>query len=111
MFKNLALAAGVLTMVAGFAVAQGVQQTTTSSQAVTTPGAPDINAQAAQAQAQARAQAKPGEQYEWSVDSTTTHVPVHPTVVEKTTTTNVAPPAVVNHHTSSTTTTTTGGDQ
>jgi hypothetical protein len=111
MFKNLALAAGALTMVAGFAMAQEVQQTTTSSQAVTTPGAPDINAQAADAQARARAQTKPGEQYEWSVDSTTTHVPVHPTVVEKTTTTNVAtPPAVVNRHTSATTTTT-GGDQ
>jgi hypothetical protein len=104
MFKNLALAAGALTMVAGFAVAQEAQPTT--------PGAPDINAQAAQAQAQARAQAKPGEQYEWSVDSTTTHVPVHPTVVEKTTTTNVAPPPqVVQHHSQTTTTTTQGGDQ
>ena len=104
MFKNLALAAGALTMVAGFAVAQEAQPTT--------PGAPDINAQAAQAQAQARAQAKPGEQYEWSVDSTTTHVPVHPTVVEKTTTTNVAPPPAVEHrHTQTTTTTTQGGDQ
>jgi hypothetical protein len=111
MLKNLALAAGALTMVAGFAVAQEVQQTTTSSQAVTTPGAPDINAQAADAQARAHAQAKPGEAYEWSADSTTVRVPVHPTVVEKTTTTNVAPPAVVNHHTSATTTTTTGGDQ
>jgi hypothetical protein len=111
MFKNLALATSALTMVAGFAVAQQVQQTTTSSQSVATPGAPDINAQAADAQARARAQTKPGEAYEWSVDSTTTKVPVHPTVVEKTTTTNVAPPAVVNHHTSATTTTTTGGDQ
>jgi hypothetical protein len=112
MFKNLALAAGALTMAAGFAVAQQVQQTTTSSQSVATPGAPDINAQAADAQARARAQAKPGEAYEWSVDSTTTKVPVHPTVVEKTTTTtNVAPPPVVNRHTSTTTTTTNSDDK
>jgi hypothetical protein len=104
MFKNLALATGALTMIAGFAMAQDVQQTTTASQSVTTPGGPDINAQAAQAQAQARANAKPGEAYEWSVDSSTTHVPARPVVV-------APPPAVVEHHTSSTTTTTTGGDQ
>ena len=109
MLRNLVLATGALTMVAGFAMAQ---QTTTSSQAVTTtPGAPDINAQAADAQAKARAQAKPGEEYEWSVDSTTTHVPVRPTVIEKSTTTNVTPPPVVEHrHTQTTTTTTQGGD-
>jgi hypothetical protein len=111
MIRNLAIATATFAAIAGFAGAQEVQQTTTSSQAVTTPGAPDINAQAAQAQAQARAQAKPGEAYEWSADSTTVRVPVRPTVVEKTTTTNVAPAPVVNHHTSSTTTTTTGGDQ
>jgi hypothetical protein len=103
MFKNLVLATGAFTMIAGFAMAQDVQQTTTASQSVTTPGAPDINAQAAQAQAQARAQAKPGEAYEWSVDSSSAHVPVHPVVV--------APPTVVEHHTSSTTTTTNAGDQ
>lgn len=107
MFKNLALATGALTMVAGFAAAQDVQSSTSTQSTVT---APDINAQAAEAQARARAQAKPGEQYEWSVDNTTVHMPVHPTVVEKTTTTNVAPPAV-DHHTSTTTTITTGGDQ
>jgi len=112
MLRNLVLATGALTMVAGFAMAQEVQQTTTSSQAVTTtPGAPDVNAQAAEAQARARAQAKPGEEYEWSVDSTTTHVPVHPTVIEKSTTTNVAPPAMEHRHTQTTTTTTQGGDQ
>jgi hypothetical protein len=103
MFKNLALATGALTMIAGLAMAQDAQQTTTASQSVTTPGTPDINAQAAQAQAQARAQAKPGEAYEWSVDTTTTHAPVRPVVV--------APPAMAEHHTSTTTTTTTGGDQ
>jgi hypothetical protein len=103
MIRNLAIATATFAAIAGFAVAQEAQPTT--------PGAPDINAQAAQAQAQARAQAKPGEQYEWSVDSTTTHVPVHPTVVEKTTTTNVAPPPVVQHHSQTTTTTTQGGDQ
>lgn len=103
MIRNLAIATGALTMIAGFAVAQEAQQTTTSSQSVTTPGALDINAQAAQAQAQARANAKPGEAYEWSVDNTTTHVPVRPVVV--------APPTVTEHHTSTTTTTTTGGDQ
>ena len=112
MLRNFALAAGALTMVAGFAMAQEAQQTTTSSQAVTTtPGAPDINAQAAGAAAKARAQAKPGEEYQWSVDSTTTHMPVHPTVIEKTTTTNVAPPPVVEHRHTQTTTTTTNGDQ
>ena len=105
MLRNFVLATGALTMVAGFAMAQQAQQPTT-------PGAPDINAQAAEAQARARAQAKPGEEYEWSVDSTTTHVPVHPTVIEKSTTTNVAPPPVVEHrHTQTTTTTTQGGDQ
>jgi hypothetical protein len=104
MIRNLAIATATFAAIAGFAVAQEAQPTT--------PGAPDINAQAAQAQAQARAQAKPGEQYEWSVDSATTHVPVHPTVVEKTTTTNVAPPPqVVQHHSQTTTTTTQGGDQ
>jgi hypothetical protein len=111
MLRNFVLAAGALTMAAGFAMAQEAQQTTTSSQAVTTtPGAPDINAQSAQAAAKARAQAKPGEEYEWSVDSTTTRVPVHPTVTEKTTTT-VAPPPVEHRHTQTTTTTTQGGDQ
>jgi hypothetical protein len=112
MLRNFVLAAGALTMVAGFAVAQEVQQTTTSTHAqTTTPGAPDINAQAADAQARARAQAKPGEEYEWSVDSTTTRVPVHPKVIERTTTTNVAPPPAVEHRHTQTTTTTTNGDQ
>jgi len=121
MLRNFVLAAGALTIAAGFgaagfAMAQEVQQTTTSSQAVTTApaapnNAPDINAQAADAQAKARAQAKPGEEYQWSVDSTTTRVPVHPTVIEKTTTTNVAPPPAVEHrHTQETTTTTQGGE-
>lgn len=112
MLRNFVLAAGALTMVAGFAMAQSVQQTTTSSQAVTaTPGAPDINQLNADAAAKARAQAKPGEEYEWSVDSTTTRVPVHPTVTERTTTTNVAaPPPVEHRHTQTTTTTTQGGD-
>ena len=105
MLRNFILAAGALTMAAGFAMAQQAQQTTT-------PGAPDVNAQAADAQARARAQAKPGEEYEWSVDSTTTRVPVHPTVIEKSTTTNVTPPPAVEHrHTQTTTTTTQGGDQ
>ena len=102
MLRNFVLAAGALTMVAGFAMAQEVQQTTTSSQAVTTPGAPDINAQAAAAAERARAQAKPGEEYEWSVDNTTSRV-VH---------TAPPPPPVVEHrHTQTTTTTTQGGDQ
>ena len=102
MLRNFILAAGALTMVAGFAMAQEVQQTTTSSQAVTTPGAPDINAQAAAAAEKARAQAKPGEEYEWSVDNTTTRV-VHPAP---------PPPPIVEHrHTQTTTTTTQGGDQ
>jgi len=103
MIRNLAAATAAFAIVAGFAAAQDTQPTT--------PGAPDINAQAAQAQAQARANAKPGEQYEWSVDSTTVKVPVHPTVVEKTTTVVAPQPEVVNRHTSTTTTTTTGGDQ
>ncbi|HEX4504966.1 MAG TPA: hypothetical protein VH722_04480 [Alphaproteobacteria bacterium] len=104
MLRNFVLAAGALTMVAGFAMAQEVQQTTTSSQAVTTPGAPDINAQAAAAAEKARAQAKPGEEYEWSVDNTTTHVPVRPAPPPP-------PPMVEHHHTQTTTTTTQGGDQ
>ena len=109
MLRNFVLAAGALTMVAGFAMAQ---QATTSTQAqTTTPGAPDINQLNADAAAKARAQAKPGEEYEWSVDSTTTHVPLHPKVIEKTTTTNVAPPPVVEHRHTQTTTTTTNGDQ
>ena len=103
MLRNFVLAAGALTMVAGFAMAQEAQQTT--------PGAPDINQLNADAAAKARAQAKPGEEYEWSVDSTTTHVPVHPKVIEKTTTTNVAPPPAVEHRHTQTTTTTTNGDQ
>jgi len=104
MLRNFVLAAGALTMVAGFAMAQEAQQ-------ATTPGAPDINQLNADAAAKARAQAKPGEEYEWSVDSTTTHVPVHPKVIEKTTTTNVAPPPVIEHRHTQTTTTTTNGDQ
>jgi hypothetical protein len=108
----LATATALFALTAGLAIAQDVQTTTSSQAVTTTPGAPDINAQAAQAQARAAAMAKPGEAYEWSVDSTTTHVPVHPTVVEKTTTTNVAPaPLVVQHHSQTTTTTTQGGDQ
>ena len=103
MLRSFVLAAGALTMVAGLAMAQEAQQTT--------PGAPDINQLNADAAAKARAQAKPGEEYEWSVDSTTTHVPVHPKVIEKTTTTNVAPPPAVEHRHTQTTTTTTDGDR
>lgn len=102
MIRSLAIATATFAAIAGFAVAQEAQ--------TTTPGAPDINAQAAQAQAQARANAKPGEPYEWSVDSTTVKVPVHPTVIEKTTTTAAPQPEVVHHH-ESTTTTTTNGDK
>jgi hypothetical protein len=98
MIKNLALATAGFAMIAGFAVAQEVQTTTDShAQTTTTPTK------------------KGGEAYEWSVDTTTTKVPVHPTVTEKTTTTTTAPvpvaPPVVNEHTSTTTTTTAPGDQ
>jgi hypothetical protein len=109
MLRNFALAASALTMVAGFAMAQ--QATTSTQVQTTTPGAPDINQLNADAAAKARAQAKPGEEYEWSVDSTTTHVPLHPKVIEKTITTNVAPPPAVEHRHTQTTTTTTNGDQ
>ena len=102
MIRNLAIATATFAAIAGFAVAQDVQSTTSSQSTVSTT--PDINAQAADAQARARANAKPGEAYEWSVDSSTTRVPAPRPVV-------VAPPAVTEHHTSSTTTTTTGGDQ
>ena len=108
MLRNFVLAAGALTMVAGFAMAQ--QATTSTEAQTTTPGAPDINQLNADAAAKARAQAKQGEEYEWSVDSTTTRVPVHPKVIERSTTTNVAPPPMEHRHTQ-TTTTTTGGDQ
>lgn len=96
MFRNLALATAGLAMIAGFATAQEVQTTTESH-----------------AQSSTRPVNKHQEAYEWSVDTTTTKVPVHPTVTEKTTTTTtapvpVAPPPVVNEHTSTTTTTTTG---
>ena len=103
MLRSFVLAAGALTMAAGFAMAQEAQQTTT-------PGAPDINQLNADAAAKARANAKPGEEYEWSVDSTTTRVPVHPTVVEKQTTVVAPPPAVEHRHTQTTTTTTQGGE-
>ncbi len=106
MIRNLAVTTAAFAMIAGFAAAQEAQ-TTTSTQATTTTGAPDINVQAAQARDQARANAKPGEQYEWSVDSTTVKTPVHPTVIEKTTVVTPQAP-VVNHHESTTTTTTTG---
>ena len=95
MMRNLALATAGLTMMAGMAVAQDVQTTTdTHAQETTTP----VN--------------KHQEAYEWSVDKTTTTVPVHPTVVEKSTTVvnTPAPPPVVEEHKSTTTTTTTNGD-
>jgi hypothetical protein len=100
MIRNLALTTAGLAMIAGFAVAQQVQTTTESH-----------------AKSQTTATKKGGESYEWSVDTTTTKVPVHPTVTERTTTTTttapapVAPPPVVNEHTSTTTTTTTPNDQ
>ncbi len=97
MIRNLALATAGFAMIAGLAGAQEVQTTTDShAQTTTTP------------------MKKGGESYEWSVDTTTTKVPVHPQVVERTTTTTtapVAPPPVVNEHTSTSTTTTTAGDQ
>jgi outer membrane receptor for ferric coprogen and ferric-rhodotorulic acid len=97
MIRNLALATAGLAMIAGFAAAQDVQTTTdTHAQSSTTPVT------------------KSKEAYEWSVDTTTTKVPVHPTVVEKSTTvvtTPVAPPPPVVQEHSSTTTTTTNGDQ
>ncbi len=96
MIRNLALATAGFAMIAGFAVAQDVQTTTEShAQTTTTPVS------------------KGKEAYEWSVDTTTTKVPVHPTVVEKTTVVNepAPPPAVIQEHKSSTTTTTTGGDE
>jgi hypothetical protein len=96
MIRNLALATAGFAMIAGFAMAQEVQTTTdTHAQSSTTPVS------------------KSKEAYEWSVDTTTTKVPVHPTVVEKSTTvvtTPVTPPPVVQEH-STTTTTTTNGDQ
>ncbi|MDB5396421.1 MAG: hypothetical protein JWM91_3927 [Rhodospirillales bacterium] len=102
---NLALAAATLaafTMAGGFAMAQQTETTTATHATSSTSAASD-------AQGLAASRAKPGESYEWSVDTTTTKVPVHPTVTEKTTTTtNVVPPAVVNRHTSTTTTTSTG---
>ena len=97
MIKNLALATAGFAMIAGFAVAQEVQTTTdTHTQNTTT-------------------QAKKGQEaYEWSVDTTTTKVPVHPTVVEKSTTVVEAPvappPPVVHEHTNTTTTTTKPSD-
>jgi hypothetical protein len=97
MIRNLALATAGFAMIAGFAVAQDVQTTTDShAQSSTTP-------------------VKKGQEaYQWSVDTTTTKVPVHPTVVEKSTTvvnTPVAPPApVIQQHTSTTTTQTKSDD-
>ena len=97
MIRNLALATAGFTMIAGVALAQDVQTTTdTHAQSTTTP----VN--------------KHQEAYEGSVDKTTTRVPVHPTVVEKSTTvvnTPAPPPPVVHEHTSTTTTTTTPDDQ
>jgi hypothetical protein len=107
MKRNLALATAAFAMMsgimmAGMAVAQG-NETTTQTHATTETSA------AADAQALAASRARPGESYEWSVDTTTTKVPVHPTVIEKTTTTTDAvPPPMVNQHTNTTTTTTTG---
>jgi hypothetical protein len=93
MIRNLALATAGFAMIAGFAVAQDVQTTTEShAQTTTTPVS------------------KGKEAYEWSVDTTTTKVPVHPTVVEKTTVVN-APAPVVHEHTNTTTTTTTPDNQ
>jgi hypothetical protein len=92
MIRNLALATAGFAMIAGFAVAQDVQTTTeTHAQSSTTP-------------------VKKGQEaYQWSVDTTTTKVPVHPTVVEKSTTVvnePAPPPPVVHEHTNTTTTTT-----
>lgn len=95
--RTLALTTAALAMTAGFAVAQEAQTTTethATSSTVTNPNAK---------------KGQPAEEYQWSVDTTTTKVPVHPTVVEKqTTTTTVAPPPVVDRRTSTTTTTTNG---
>ncbi len=100
MIRNLALMTAAFTALAGFAAAQ------TESAKV---NAEVTAAAASKAQAEAHARAKPGESYEWSVDSKTVTVPVHPQVTEKvTTTTNVSPPPVVSRHTSETTTTTRG---
>ncbi len=97
MIRSLALATAGFAMIAGFAVAQDVQSTTEShAQTTTTPVG------------------KGKEAYEWSVDTTTTKVPVHPTVVEKSTTVvnePAPPPPVIQEHKSTTTTTTTGGDE
>jgi hypothetical protein len=96
MIRNLAFATAGFAMIAGFAVAQDVQTTTEShAQTTTTPVS------------------KGKEAYEWSVDTTTTKVPVHPTVIEKTTVVNepAPPPPVVHEHTNTTTTTTTPNDQ
>jgi hypothetical protein len=99
MIRTLAAATAAFSMIAGLAMAQ-------DSAAI---NAQATSAAAQKAQAQAYANAKPGEAYEWSVDSKTVTMPVHPTVTEKvTTTTDVAPPPVVSRHTSETTTTTTG---
>jgi len=97
MTRTLALTMAALAMTAGFAVAQEVQTTTESHATNQTTVHPDAK------------KGQPAEEYQWSVDTTTTKVPVHPTVVEKTTTTtNVTPPPVVHEHTSTTTTSTTG---
>lgn len=105
MKRNLALATATVgmaafAMVAGFAAAQETETTTTTHATSSTTANPDVGM---------AGKKKPKEAYEWSVDTTTTKVPVHPTVVEKTTTTtNVVPPPVVSEHTSTTTTTSTG---
>jgi hypothetical protein len=97
--RTLALATAALSMVAGFAVAQETETTTESHATNSTTVHPDAK------------KGQPAEEYQWSVDTTTTKVPVHPTVVEKqTTTTTVAPPPVVDRRTT-VTTTTSSGDQ
>lgn len=91
MTRYLTVAAG-FALIAGIACAQDVQTTTESH-----------------AKSKTTAMKKGGESYEWSVDTTTVKVPVHPTVTEKETTTTTTsapvPPPVVSRQTTTTTTT------
>ena len=95
--RTLALAMAALAVTAGFAVAQETQTTTETHATNSTTVHPDAR------------KGQTAEEYQWSVDTTTTKVPVHPTVVERqTTTTTVAPPPMVDKRTTVTTTTTNG---
>ncbi len=101
--RMLIAGAAVLALSAGMALAQETQTTTTEHATGSTQvGNPSTNRTA-----------KGGESYQWSVDTTTTKVPVHPTETEKTTTTTTAapnPPPVVHRKETTTTTTSTGQD-